>query len=58
MRKCNLTTKVKVAQKDIKKIKLEIQETEQMKMESQGNYQKISEAVAHDCKNFKEEGIT
>ena len=50
--------KVKDAHKDIKKIKIEIQETKQKKMEWEGNSQKLSEAVALTCKNFEEEGIT
>ena len=53
-----LATKVKVAHKDIKKMKLEVQETEQKKNECEENYQKSSKAVALTCKNFAEEGIT
>ena len=37
---------------------LEIQEAKQKKMESEGNCQKISEAIALSNKNFEEEGIT
>ena len=58
LRKRNLETKVKAAHKDIKKMKLEIQETEKRKMELEGNCQKISEAISLACKNFAEEGIT
>ena len=54
----NLATKVKDAHKDIKEMNLEIQEIEQKKMEWEGNYQKISKAVALASKSFAEEGIT
>ena len=55
IRKCNLEMKVKTANKDNKKLKLEIQSTEQMKRNSEGNYQKISAVVALASKNVEEE---
>ena len=55
---CNLETKLHSTHKDIKKMKLEIQETEQRKMELEGNCHKISKEVSLTCKNFEEEGKT
>ena len=49
LRECNLKTKATVAHRDIKKIRLEIQETEHKKLEWKGNYQKISKAVILAC---------
>ena len=57
-REHNLKNKVKTAHKDIKKMKLEIKEDEQKNMESDENYQRISEVVSLSCRNFEEEGIT
>ena len=54
----NLETKVNTAHQDIQKMILDIQEAKQKKMESEGNCQKISEAIALANKNFEEEGIT
>ena len=50
-----MATKAKVAHKDIKKMTLEFQETEQKKKEWEENCQKISKAIALSCKNFEEE---
>ena len=48
----------KAAHEEIKKMKLEVQETEQKKNGWEENRQKISKAVALAHNNFKEEGIT
>ena len=58
LHECHLVTKVKAPQQDIKKLKLEIKSTKQKQMDSEANYQKISEVVALSCNKFEEEGIT
>ena len=49
--------KVKDANKDIKKMKLKVQETKHKTKEWKGNYQNIIKEVALSCKNFAGEGI-
>ena len=58
LRKHHLYAKVNAAHQDIRKLKNEIQEVEQKKLESDGNYQRISEAITWACRSLEDEGIT
>ena len=58
MCKRHLSTKVKYEHQDIRKLKNEIQEAKQKKLESDGNFHRIGEAVVLSCSSSQEEGIT
>ena len=58
LRESHLNTKVKARHEYLRKLKSEIQDIEQKKLESDGNYQRISETVTLAYSSLEDEGIT
>ena len=57
LREHHLATLGKATHRDLGKLKSEIQEVEKRKLEANGNYWRIGEAVTLACSSLEDEGI-